>query len=111
MASSTTRPTASTSPKRVSTFSEQPVIAMIVKVPTIETGIATAGTSVARQFPRKQKITATTSTNDSPKASRMSALSPHLVIDGAAQAIDFYAKAFGAEEMGLADDLIEGARA
>ena len=29
----------------------------------------------------------------------MSALSPHLVVDGAAQAIEFYAKAFGAEEM------------
>ncbi len=29
----------------------------------------------------------------------MSALSPHLVVDGAARAIEFYAKAFGAEEM------------
>jgi PhnB protein len=29
----------------------------------------------------------------------MSAHSPHLVVDGAAQAIDFYARAFGAEEL------------
>ncbi|WP_413992798.1 VOC family protein [Labrys okinawensis] len=29
----------------------------------------------------------------------MSTISPHLVCDGAAQAIDFYKKAFGAEEM------------
>jgi PhnB protein len=29
----------------------------------------------------------------------MSALSPHLVVDGAAKAIDFYVAAFGAEEM------------
>jgi uncharacterized glyoxalase superfamily protein PhnB len=29
----------------------------------------------------------------------MSALSPHLVVDGAAKAIDFYSEAFGAEEM------------
>lgn len=42
---------------------------------------------------------AETSPNDSPKARRMSSLSPHLVIDGAAEAIDFYAKAFGAEEI------------
>jgi PhnB protein len=32
-------------------------------------------------------------------AQAMSALSPHLVVDGAAKAIDFYARAFGAEEM------------
>jgi len=30
---------------------------------------------------------------------RMSALSPHLVVDGAAKAIDFYGAAFGAEEV------------
>lgn len=29
----------------------------------------------------------------------MSALSPHLVVDGAARAIDFYVEAFGAEEL------------
>ncbi len=68
MASSTTRPTASTNPSKVRTFSEHPVTAMIVQVPIIETGIATAGMSVARVLPRKRKITITTRSNDRPKA-------------------------------------------
>ncbi len=68
MASSTTRPTASTRPSRVSMFSEHPVTAMIVKLPTIEAGMAIAGMSVARQLPRKQKITSTTRNSDRPNA-------------------------------------------
>ena len=41
---------------------EKPRAAMIAKEPMIETGIATSGISVARQFRRKRKIMSTTST-------------------------------------------------
>ena len=60
MASSTTSPIASTSPKRVSVLMENPSIAMKVKVPTSETGIVISGISIARQFWRKIRITSKT---------------------------------------------------
>ena len=61
MASSTTRPIASTSPKSVSTFTENPNTAMGRKDATMDTGMATAGMMVARTERRNRKITPTTS--------------------------------------------------
>ena len=49
IASSTTIPIARTIPKRDSMFKENPSPDMIAKVPTSDTGIATTGTTVARQ--------------------------------------------------------------
>ena len=60
MASSTTIPIASTSPKRVSMFSEKPMPAMIRKVPIRETGIAAMGIRAVRQDCRKISTTSTT---------------------------------------------------
>ena len=57
MASSTTRPTASTSASRVSVLIEKPNSHMKVKAPISETGMVTIGTSVARKLRRKTKIT------------------------------------------------------
>jgi len=59
--SSTTRPIASTRPSSVSVLMLNPAAAMTAKVPTIETGIAIMGISVARPLCRKMKITASTS--------------------------------------------------
>ena len=60
MASSTTRPMASTRPSSVSTFTENPKTAMGRKDATMETGMATAGIMVARTERRNRKITPTT---------------------------------------------------
>ena len=49
MASSTTIPTASTSPNNVSMLSEKPKACMTAHVPISDTGMATTGMSVARQ--------------------------------------------------------------
>jgi hypothetical protein len=62
MASSTTMPMASTRPKRVIEFTENPNICMPKKVPMIDTGTASAGMSVARQLCRKMNTTRKTST-------------------------------------------------
>ncbi len=54
MASSTTRPMASTRPSSVSVLIEKPSAAMTMKAAMIDTGIVTAGTSVARRLPRNR---------------------------------------------------------
>src|SRR6516165_4702683 len=60
-ASSTTMPTASTRPNKDRLLSDMLAAARIVKVPTSQTGIATTGMMVARQFCRKMNTTPTTS--------------------------------------------------
>ncbi len=60
MVSSTTRPMASTTPKRVSTLIEKPKIHTGKKTPTSEMGTASTGMSVVRQSRRKAKMTSTT---------------------------------------------------
>ncbi len=60
MASSTTRPIASTQASRVNTLIENPSAAKIATEPMIDTGIAISGTSVARQLRRNRKIISTT---------------------------------------------------
>ncbi len=61
MASSTTKPAATTSAIRVRLLIEKPARYMKPKVPISESGTATLGITVARQLRRKTKITATTS--------------------------------------------------
>ena len=61
MASSTTTPMARTRPNKVSMLSEKPSKPMTAKVPMSETGIATAGISVARQSWRNTNKTRNTS--------------------------------------------------
>ncbi len=62
MASSTTMPIASTSPKSERLFSENPNARSAANEPTSETGIATIGISAARQLWRKMRTTSATST-------------------------------------------------
>ena len=50
MASSTTKPVASTRPNKVSWFREKPKASTSAKVPIRATGMAIAGTKVAFQF-------------------------------------------------------------
>ena len=57
MASSTTRPMASTSASRVRILMVKPHISMKVKVPIRDSGIATTGISTERGEPRKTKTT------------------------------------------------------
>ena len=52
MASSTTRPMASTMPSRLSMLSENPAFCMIASVAISETGMAMVGISVVRQLCR-----------------------------------------------------------
>ena len=54
IASSTTRPMASTSPKSDSVLSEKPSAGKTMKVPISDTGTAITGMSVARQFCRNR---------------------------------------------------------
>ena len=74
MASSTTRPVASTRPNRVSWLREKPKAFTKAKVPTRATGMAIAGTRVAFQSCRKMNSTSTTSTT----ASRRALLTPSI---------------------------------
>ena len=67
MASSTTMPMASTMPNKVSVLMEKPKRYMPAKVPTIDTGTASDGISVARQFCRNRYTTRNTSTMASPR--------------------------------------------
>ena len=60
MASSTTRPTASTIASRVSRFSVKPNTCIRKTAPISDSGMATSGTSTVRNDPRKQKMTTTT---------------------------------------------------
>ena len=62
MASSTTRPIASTKARRVNRFREYPKANRTAKVATRQTGTVSAGMTVARAEPRNRKMTATTST-------------------------------------------------
>ncbi len=50
IASSTTRPIASTMPSRLSIFNEKPITCMTARVAINETGMAMVGMSVVRQF-------------------------------------------------------------
>ena len=61
MASSTSRPMASTRPNMESVLMLKPSAAIRPKVPSSTTGMAIAGMIVARQFCRKSSITRTTS--------------------------------------------------
>jgi len=61
IASSTTRPTASTSPRSVRVLIENPKAASTAKVATSDTGIAMIGMIVVRQLWRNTKTTITTS--------------------------------------------------
>ena len=65
MASSTSRPIASTMPNMVSVLIEKPNAAIRPKVPSSTTGIAMVGISVARKFCRNRYITRKTSTTAS----------------------------------------------
>ena len=62
IASSTTMPIASTIPNSDSVFREKPSADMTAKVPISETGIVTAGISVARKSCRKTSTVRMTST-------------------------------------------------
>ena len=61
MASSTTMPTASTSPNRVRLLIEKPSAAITAKVPTSDTGMAMIGMMAGRQPCRNTSTTMTTS--------------------------------------------------
>ena len=62
MASSTSRPIASTMPNMVSVLIEKPNAASTPKVPSSTTGTAIVGISVARKFCRNRNITRKTRT-------------------------------------------------
>ena len=66
MASSTTRPMASTMASRVSVLMLKPMANSSVNVAISEIGMVTIGTSEARTERRKKMITSTTSTMASP---------------------------------------------
>jgi len=65
MASSTTKPVASTKPNKVSWFSENPNPSTKANVPTKATGMAMPGTNVAFQFCRNRNRISTTRTTAS----------------------------------------------
>ncbi len=65
MASSTTRPMASTRASRVSRFTEKPSASMIANVPMSDSGIATIGMTTERGEPRNMKMTSITITSAS----------------------------------------------
>ena len=65
IASSTTRPMASTSPKRESELMEKPSIGKKMNVPNRDTGTVTAGIRVALKLCRKMNTTKTTSSSAS----------------------------------------------
>ena len=66
IASSTTMPIASTMPNKVSVLMEKPNSSIALNVPISDTGTASIGIMVARQFCRNRKTTAKTSAMDSP---------------------------------------------
>ena len=65
MASSTTRPMASTMASRVRVLMEKPISAIRAKAPISDTGMVTSGISVARRERRNRKMISTTSTTAS----------------------------------------------
>ena len=68
MASSTTRPMARIRASKVSTLIEKPKAAISDRQPISDTGMVTAGTSVARIERRNSSITSTTSASEMPSA-------------------------------------------
>ena len=72
MASSTTRPMASTMAKRVSVLMVKSRTMKLAKVPTMETGTASTGIRVVRHFWRKINTTRITRSRDSMNVSRTS---------------------------------------
>ncbi|MNS95342.1 hypothetical protein D3C72_1295980 [compost metagenome] len=60
MASSTTRPMASTIANNVNRFTLKPNSAMMAAPPSMDSGMVTTGISTARNEPRHRKITTTT---------------------------------------------------
>ena len=66
MASSTTRPMASTMASSVSVLIEKPNAYISVQAPISDTGMVTMGIRLARRLRRNRKITSTTSTMASP---------------------------------------------
>ena len=66
MASSTTRPMASTIASKVSVLMEKPKRYISAQAPTSDTGMVTMGMMLARRLRRKKKITSTTRTMASP---------------------------------------------
>src|ERR1043165_1397759 len=72
VASSTTRPRARTNPKRDRVLIEKPRSGKSANVPMSETGTATIGISVARQFWRKRKTTRMTRSMASPRVMTIS---------------------------------------
>ena len=74
IASSTTRPMASTIAKSVSVLMVKSSTMNAPSVPTSETGTASSGMTVARQFCRKTKMTKTTSSSASTKVIKTSSM-------------------------------------
>ena len=64
MASSTTRPMASTRASRVSRLIEKPSGASTMKVERMQIGATIEGISAARQVPRNRKFTSATSASE-----------------------------------------------
>ncbi len=60
MASSTTRPMASTMARRVSRFRLKPRDSMMMPAPIRDSGMVTTGIATERTLPRNRKITTTT---------------------------------------------------
>ena len=65
IASSTTRPIASTIASKVKRLIEKPKISIMVKVPTSDKGMATVGITTERTEPRNAKTTRITITSAS----------------------------------------------
>ena len=72
IASSTTRPMASTSPNKDSVLMEKPRNGKRTNVPISDTGTASSGIKVARQLCRKRKTTSATSSTVSRRVTRIS---------------------------------------
>jgi hypothetical protein len=66
IASSTTRPIASTSASRVRVLMVKPSTSISAKAPISDTGMVTSGISVARKLRRKKKMISRTSSIASP---------------------------------------------
>ncbi len=67
MASSTTRPIASTKASKVSRFRLKPIASMNMATPISESGMVTTGITTERTEPRNRKITRITITPAWPK--------------------------------------------
>ncbi len=72
IASSTTRPMASTTASSVRRLMLKPRASIRVPAPTTDSGMATAGSSMDRSAPRNRKITTTTTASVTPIVTRTS---------------------------------------